>query len=346
MSASETLSINTNDTDHVTLTRWLLGGLRDNAEATGDFTYILSSIQLACKVVATAVRKSGIANLTGLAGGANVQGEEVKKLDVLANDTFINALRASKVVSVMVSEENEEPILVESQHGKYVITFDPLDGSSNIDCGVSVGSIFGIWKQLQPGTKGSINDALQSGRKMVAAGYCLYGSFTQLILSIEKGSVNGFTLDPALGEFILTHPSIKIPARGAIYSANEGNQSAWVDDEIRQYVKSKNNPPEGVKPYSARYVGSMVADVHRTLLYGGIFMYPADKKSKNGKLRILYEGFPMSYILEAAGGKATTGRQDVLDIIPTSIHMRTPIILGSPEDVDDVLALYKKSAST
>jgi len=151
--------------------------------------------------------------------------------------------------------------------------------------------------------------------------------------------------DPALGEFILTHPDIKIQPRGAIYSANEGNQSAWIDDEIRQYVRSKNSPTDGSKPYSARYVGSMVADVHRTLLYGGIFMYPADKKSKNGKLRILYEGFPMAYIVETAGGKATTGREDILDIIPTSIHMRTPIILGSKDDVDDVLALYQKNAA-
>jgi fructose-1,6-bisphosphatase I len=339
----QTLSIQTNDTDHITLTRWILGGLMTNKEATGEFTYILSSIQLACKVVATAVRKAGIANLTGLAGTDNVQGEAVKKLDILANDTFINALRASKVVSVMVSEENEEPIILDEVHcGKYVVTFDPLDGSSNIDCGVSIGSIFGIWEQLSPGTRGTKEDALQSGRHMVAAGYCLYGSFTQLILSIRKDSVNGFTLDPTLGEFILTHPHIQIPARGAIYSINEGNQSVWLDDEIRQYVKQKNDPKDGAKPYSSRYVGSMVADVHRTLLYGGIFIYPADKKSKSGKLRILYEGFPMAYLLEAAGGRASTGRGDILDVVPTNIHMRTPIILGSPDDVNDLLALYNK----
>eukprot|EP00301_Raphidiophrys_heterophryoidea_P013263 c20635_g1_i1.p1 GENE.c20635_g1_i1~~c20635_g1_i1.p1 ORF type:complete len:363 (-),score=90.46 c20635_g1_i1:95-1132(-) len=337
------MTLDVDDTDHVTLTRWLLGGLSKNPQATGDFVYIMSSIQLACKVVAAAVRKSGIANLTGLAGAENVQGEEVKKLDVLANDTFINALRASKLVNVMVSEENEEPILCdEVEVGKYVLTFDPLDGSSNIDCGVSVGSIFGIWKQISPGTKGTIQDALQSGRQMVAAGYCMYGSFTQLILSIGGKSVEGFTLDPTLGEFILTHPNIRVPSRGKIYSVNEGNQTNWVDECVREYVQAKK---AGSKPYSLRYVGSMVADVHRTFLYGGIFLYPADHKSKNGKLRLLYEGFPMAYLCEAAGGKATTGHEDVLDIVPTSIHMRTPIVLGSPEDVDDVLALYAKQAA-
>lgn len=343
--AEQKYSLDTDDTDHITLTRWMLHNLRENPQATGDFTYILSSIQLACKVTAAAVRKSGIANLTGLAGGSNVQGEEVKKLDVMANETFINALKGSKVINVMVSEENEEVILVDDVDvGKYVITFDPLDGSSNIDCGVSVGTIFGIWHQLHPGTRGTVEDALQSGRKMVAAGYCLYGSFTQLVLAIGSKEVNGFSLDPALGEFILTHPNIRIPSRGKIYSCNEGNQSAWLDDEVRQYVRSKHTPPSGKKPYSARYVGSMVADVHRTFLYGGIFLYPADNKSTSGKLRLLYEGFPMAFLCEAAGGKATTGRMDVLDIVPKHIHERTPIILGSAEDVDDVLALYKASA--
>eukprot|EP00300_Choanocystis_sp_HF-7_P036286 c52127_g1_i1.p1 GENE.c52127_g1_i1~~c52127_g1_i1.p1 ORF type:complete len:354 (+),score=94.46 c52127_g1_i1:44-1105(+) len=333
----------TEQTDHITLTRWLLHGLQSSPGATGDFTYILQSIQLACKVTATAVRKSGLANLTGLAGNINVQGEEVKKLDILSNETFVNALRASKVINVMVSEEVEEPIILDdSEVGKYVITFDPLDGSSNIDCGVSVGTIFGIWLQIQPGTRGTVADALQSGRRMVAAGYCLYGSFTQLVLSIGGKSVDGFTLDPALGEFVLTHPNIRVPERGNIYSINEGNRSVWVDEAIREYVTSKHTPTDGSKPYSARYVGSMVADVHRTFLYGGIFLYPADKKSKSGKLRILYEGFPMAYLCEAAGGLASTGYEHVLDRVPTHIHERTPIILGSRLDVEDVLALYAK----
>lgn len=340
-------SMDVDERDHVTLTRWLLGGLKAHPSATGDFTYIMSSLQLACKVTASAIRKSGIANMTGLAGEQNVQGEDQKVLDVYANDVFINALRGTKMINVMVSEENEQVILVNPDDaGKYVITFDPLDGSSNIDCGVSVGTIFGIWRQLKPGEQGTVADALQTGREMVAAGYCLYGSFCQLMLSIGGHSVEGFTLDPALGEFILTHPNVKLPSRGKIYSINEGNHDKWVDEEIRTYVAHKKSPPSGGSAYSARYVGSMVADVHRTLLYGGIFLYPADKKSKDGKLRLLYEGFPMAYLCEAAGGKAVTGRWngadsvDVLDIVPTSIHMRTPIIMGSPEDVDDVLALY------
>eukprot|EP00126_Sphaerothecum_destruens_P006856 Sdes_comp19558_c0_seq6m11216 len=223
---------------------------------------------------------------TGLAGGTNKTGDEQKKLDVLANEVFINALKSSGKVSVMVSEENEDAILVEpALRGPYCAVFDPLDGSSNIDCGVSIGTIFGIYR-VKENSEGKVSDVLRPGKEMVAAGYCMYGSSCCLVLCLGH-EVHGYTLDPTIGEFILTHDNIKIPPRGKTYSINEGNSLYW-DAATKEYVESKKFPKKG-NPYSARYIGSMVADVHRTLLYGGIFMYPADSKSPKGKLRILYE---------------------------------------------------------
>jgi len=218
--------------------------------------------------------------------------------------------------------------------------FDPLDGSSNIDCGVSIGTIFGIYI-LEDGKEGKLEHLLQPGTKMVAAGYCMYGSSCMLVLTTGNG-VNGFTLDPSLGEFILTHPDMKIPKKGKIYSVNEGNAKNW-DKPTTEYVNNCKFPKEG-SAKSLRYVGSMVADVHRTLLYGGIFLYPADKKSPNGKLRVLYEVFPMSFIVEQAGGQSFTGKQRALEIVPKKIHDRSPIFLGSFDDVEEVKALYAKHA--
>eukprot|EP00126_Sphaerothecum_destruens_P006849 Sdes_comp19558_c0_seq2m11210 len=299
---------------------------------------------------------------TGLAGGTNKTGDEQKKLDVLANEVFINALKSSGKVSVMVSEENEDAILVEpALRGPYCAVFDPLDGSSNIDCGVSIGTIFGIYR-VKENSEGKVSDVLRPGKEMVAAGYCMYGSSCCLVLCLGH-EVHGYTLDPVticafysifriqgpikpssfhqtIGEFILTHDNIKIPPRGKTYSINEGNSLYW-DAATKEYVESKKFPKKG-NPYSARYIGSMVADVHRTLLYGGIFMYPADSKSPKGKLRILYEGFPMAYLVEKAGGKATTGLSRILDIQPEHIHDRSAVFLGSSEDVTDVEELYKK----
>jgi fructose-1,6-bisphosphatase I len=292
--------------------------------------------------------------LTGLAGKSNVQGEDVKKLDELSNSIFVNSLKSSRKCCVLVSEELDNEIIIEDPEirGKYCVVFDPLDGSSNIDCGVSIGTIFGIYRiQDQDPLKHtpSVKDVLRPGRELRAAGYCLYGSSTVLVLSTGNG-VNGYTLDTSIGEFILTHPNIKIPERGKIYSVNEGNSVYW-DDACKEYfakVKGEKDAQDGkeIKPYSARYVGSMVADVHRTLMYGGIFAYPADKKSKNGKLRLLYEGNPMSFIIEQAGGKASTGKQRVLDLMPASIHERAPVFLGSKLDVEDLEACYKKHSST
>jgi len=331
--------------DIVTLTRHVLSDqFRLGATATGDLTLLLTAITTTSKFIATNVRRARLINLIGMAGETNVQGEEQKKLDVLSNDIMINSLRASGKTAVLVSEENEEAIFIEDRYkGKYCVVFDPLDGSSNIDAGVNIGTIFGIYHIGDPNSKATVQDVLKPGSQMVAAGYCMYGSSANLVLSTGNG-VNGYTLDPGLGEFILTHPDIKIPARGKIYSFNEGN-SVYFHPPVTSYLNSIKFPPSGKAPYSARYIGSMVADVHRTLLYGGIFGYPDDKKSKKGKLRLLYEAFPMAYLTEQAGGLATTGTKRILDIQPTQIHERCPVFLGSKEDVQDLVKFYEADAS-
>lgn len=327
------------DSNCMTLTRFVLASQRKAPNATGDLTQLLNSIQTAVKAIQSAVRKAGIASLHGISGETNVQGEEVKKLDVLSNELFVNMLKSSYTTCMLVSEENENIIEVETErHGKYIVCFDPLDGSSNIDCLVSIGSIFGIYRKTSPGDP-VVADALQPGSNLVAAGYALYGSATMMVLSFGDG-VNGFMYDPSIGEFVLTDPNMTIPERGKIYSINEGYTHIW-DPAIREYVNSKKDPAVG-KPYGARYVGSMVADVHRTIKYGGIFLYPATSDSPKGKLRLLYEGIPMAFLVTQAGGLATNGKIPILDIIPESIHQRAPIFLGSKKDVEDVMAVIKK----
>lgn len=325
-------------TDLMTLTRYVLNEQSKYPESKGDFTILLNHIVFGCKFVCSAVNKAGLAKLIGLAGDKNVQGEEQKKLDVLSNEVFIKALTSSGRTCVLISEEDEEATFVDpSLRGRYCVVFDPLDGSSNIDCGVSIGTIFGIY-MIKDKDNAKVEDVLQPGKKMVAAGYCMYGSSCMLVLTTGSG-VNGFTLDPSLGEFILTHPNIKIPKKGTIYSVNEGNAKNW-DEPTARYVEKCKFPEDGSSPKSLRYVGSMVADVHRTLLYGGIFLYPADKKSPNGKLRVLYEVFPMSFIMEQAGGQAFTGKERALDLVPAKIHERSPVFLGSYDDVEEIKTLY------
>ncbi|CAL1705053.1 unnamed protein product [Somion occarium] len=256
---------------------------------------------------------------------------------------MINSLRASGKTAVLVSEELDEAVFIDEKHrGKYCVVFDPLDGSSNIDAGVNIGTIFGIY-HIRPDSKGTLQDVLRPGSEMVAAGYTMYGSSANLVLTTGKG-VNGYTLDAALGEFILTHPNIRVPPRGKIYSFNEGN-SMYFHEPVTKYLNSLKYPSNGKLPYSARYIGSMVADVHRTLLYGGIFGYPDDKKSKNGKLRLLYEAFPMAFLTEQAGGIATTGTKRILDIVPTDIHQRCSVFLGSKDDVADLQKFYQQEAA-
>eukprot|EP00092_Neocalanus_flemingeri_P026107 GFUD01028293.1.p1 GENE.GFUD01028293.1~~GFUD01028293.1.p1 ORF type:complete len:336 (+),score=103.43 GFUD01028293.1:203-1210(+) len=325
------------DTNCMTLTRFILAEQKKYApHGTGDLTQLLSSLQSACKAVSAAVRRAGISELFGAAGNTNVQGEEVKKLDILANDLFINMLRSSYAAALLVSEENDNEIEVETERqGKYIVTFDPLDGSSNIDCLVSIGSIFAIFRKPNEGPLAP-GDALQSGRQIVAAGYALYGSATMMVLSTGHG-VNGFMLDPSIGEFVLTDKNMTCKPRGKIYSINEGYEEKW-DPAIREYVKSKKQG----KAYGGRYIGSMVADVHRTLKYGGIFMYPATADNPSGKLRVLYECMPMAFLMEQAGGVAHTGEKPVLDFVPTKLHERCPIYLGSKDDVEDLLEVIAK----
>jgi len=331
-------------TEHpITLTHHILETQRHHPGASGDLSTLLHAFEIASKYVSSQVRAAGIFKIYGAEGSVNVQGEEVKKLDVLANDSFITSLRRSKKVCIMVSEENTDPILVEDPSGKYVAVFDPLDGSSNIDANIAIGTIFGIYHRTSSHEqKPTIQDVLQPGNKLVAAGYAMYGSATVLVLTVEGEGVDGFTLDPSTGEFVLTHPNIKIPPKnkGQIYSVNEGNSKYW-DESTLKYVHSIKFPEKG-SPYKSRYIGSMVADVHRTLLYGGIFMYPADKNSKDGKLRLLYEANPMAMLTEAAGGKASTGTERILDIVPKSAHQRTPVFLGNSDDVADVETCYRE----
>jgi len=322
------------DRDPKTLTRWILDS--QPPEATGDLSLILNSVQLACKVISNAAAKAGIFNLYGVAGSENASGDQVKKLDVFSNDVFINCMEFTGKIAVMASEENETPIFCENaKDGKYCIVFDPLDGSSNIDANVSVGTIFGIYRIQNVGNP-TREDLLQPGTEQVCAGYAMYGGACMLVLSFGK-DVQGFTLDPTIGEFVLTHPNIRIPSKGKIYSVNEGNSAKW-DRAVAEYV---DNAKFGKKPKKARYIGSMVGDMHRTLLYGGLFMYPSDQKNKNGKLRLCYELNPMAFLCEAAGGIATTGLERILTIKPEAIHTRRPIVIGSRSDVLELGNLYK-----
>lgn len=326
-------------TDFLTLTKHFLTEQQKNDKATGDFTILMNAIQFTCKVIAHNIRRANLLSLGGLAGAVNSTGDDQKKLDIISNDIFLDAMKACGRVAVIVSEEEEEAIIVEGTNGRYCVACDPIDGSSNLDAGVSVGTIFGIYR-VQEGSTGSVKDVLRSGTEMIVAGYCMYAASANLIITTGNG-LNGFTLDSALGEFILTHPNMKIPKSRSIYSVNEGNTMYW-DEPCKKYFESLKAPEAGGKPYSARYIGSMVADVHRTLLYGGIFAYPADSKSKKGKLRVLYECFPMAMITEQAGGVATDGRRRILDITPSEIHERSGIFLGSENEVKKLMSFYDK----
>ncbi|KAM9743382.1 fructose-1,6-bisphosphatase isozyme 2 [Menidia menidia] len=294
----------------------------------------------AIKAISSAVRKAGLAHLQGLAGSVNVTGDEVKKLDVLSNALVINMLQASYSTCCMVSEEDQGLIITpKDKRGKYVVCFDPLDGSSNIDCLASIGTIFAIYKRVSEGEPSDC-DALQPGRNIVCAGYALYGSATLVALSTGAG-LNFFMLDPAIGEFLLTERNVKIKPKGKTYSINEG-YAKYFHPSINEYLKHKKFPEDGSPPYGSRYVGSMVSDVHRTIAYGGIFMYPANEKSPQGKLRLLYECNPIAFLMEQAGGLASTGVGPVLDLKPEGLHQRVPFIVGSPEDVNEYLAFVKK----
>lgn len=277
------------------------------------------------------VRRAGLVDILGAAGDTNVQGEEQQKLDVIANETMQQAIEYTRRVCVMASEEDEAPVPIENNPGKYVMLYDPLDGSSNIDVNVSIGTIFSIHRRISKTGPGRLEDCLQPGRRQVAAGYVIYGSSTVLVYTAGHG-VHVFTLDPTIGEFRLCNSGIRTPPVGAYYSINESYYNRWTDG-YRRVVQALKGADGGDKRKNARYIGSLVADFHRNLLAGGVFMYPADSKSPHGKLRLLYEAAPLAFIAEQAGGAATDGNRPILDIKPTELHQRTPLVIGSSEDV-------------
>ncbi|MBK6913225.1 MAG: class 1 fructose-bisphosphatase [Ignavibacteriales bacterium] len=328
----------------MTLARHIIEGERMHPEATGELSDLLHDLSLAAKVISLEVNKAGLIDIIGFTGSENVHGEKVKKLDILAHEMLVKAMDHGGHLCAMASEEEEDIIHIPDQFnvGKYVLLFDPLDGSSNIDANINIGTIFSIFKRKSPeGTRGTLADCLQRGVDQVAAGYVVYGSSTMLVYSTGHG-VHGFTLDPSFGEFILSHEDIKIPEKGKIYSINEGNYLYW-HPGLKKYIKYlQREDKETNRPYSGRYIGSMVADIHRTLLYGGIFMYPSDSRSPNGKLRLMYECNPMAYLVEAAGGRAINGKQRILEVQPSSLHQRVPIYIGSPYDVTVVEDFLKK----
>ncbi|KAK7183585.1 hypothetical protein DPSP01_010421 [Paraphaeosphaeria sporulosa] len=331
------------NTDIITLTRFLTEEQAKHKEATGDFTLLCHALQFAFKSISYYIRRSTLINLTGLAGNTNSTGDDQKKLDVIGNDLFISAMRSCGRVRLLVSEEEEECITFdEFPSARYAVACDPIDGSSNLDAGVSVGTIFSVYK-LDEGAKGTKEDLLLAGTEMVASGFTMYGASAQLVITMKGGNVNGFTLDNNFGEFILTHPNMRIPKKRAIYSVNEGNSLYW-EEPVKEYINGLKYPAEeGGKPYSARYIGSMVADAYRTLLYGGIFAYPADKKSPKGKLRILYECAPMAMVFENAGGLAVNSKmQRMMEVVPEHIHDRSGIFMGSEQEVQRVIDVHKK----
>ena len=318
-----------------TLARHIYEEERKYPQATGELSDLLHDLSLAAKVISLEVNKAGLVDILGFTGDQNVHGENVKKLDIFANDMMIKAMDHGGHLCVMASEEEEDIIHIPPDFyiGKYVLLFDPLDGSSNIDANVSIGTIFSIYRRISPEDgPGTMEDCLQPGIKQVAAGYIIYGSSTIFVYTAGNG-VHGFTLDPSFGEFILSHPDIKTPKKSKIYSINEGNYLYW-HPGLKKYIKWLQDEDKATdRPYSSRYIGSMVSDIHRNLLYGGIYMYPADSRNPNGKLRLMYECNPMAFIVEQAGGRASNGKQRMLDIKPTSLHQRTPIFIGSEEDV-------------
>lgn len=310
--------------------------------ATGEFTSLMNEILVAAKIISLEVNKAGIGgHILGITGNVNVHGDEVQKLDEFANSTFVNIMSKSGAVCAITSEEMIAPVIISKEDaGKYIFMMDPLDGSSNIDVNVSIGTIFSIYRKKSAGDSVKDEDLLQKGVDQIAGGYIVYGSSTMFVYSAGNG-VHGFTLDPSLGEFFLSHPDIKIPDQGNIYSVNEGNTCIWEDNQINLIKYFKEIDKETKRPYRGRYIGSMVSDFHRTLLKGGIFMYPSDSKNPNGKLRFAFEASPLAFIVENAGGCASTGKKRILDIIPSNIHQCVPLYIGSRIDVETVERFLK-----
>jgi len=327
-----------------TLSEFIIEKQDDFPFASGELTRLLNDIVIASKIVNREVNKAGLADILGATTQENIQGETQQKLDVFADDQFIAALKNGGEACGIASEENDDFLAFDSlrsKNGKYIVAFDPLDGSSNIDVNVSIGTIFSIYRRVsEMGTLATEADFLQKGENQVAAGYVIYGSSTMLVYTTGNG-VNGFTLDPSIGEYCLSHPNLSIPKNGKIYSINEGNL-AYCSDAINNYIaycKEIDKPTN--RPYSARYIGSMVADFHRNMIKGGIFIYPETTKAPKGKLRLLYECNPMAFLMEQAGGIASTGKHRIMEIEPEELHQRVPTIMGSKNMVKELLSLYK-----
>ena len=323
----------------LTLDEFTIQQLRNFPHATGELSSLLRDLGLAAKRVNVEVNKAGLVDILGDYGSVNVQGEDVKKLDIFANNQFMKVLQHGVSCAGIASEEMDDVVIFDdeiSNNSKYVVMFDPLDGSGNIDVNISIGTIFGVYRRLsEKGKPCNEKDFLQKGMQQVAAGYIVYGSSTMLVYATRRG-VNGFTLDPSIGEFCLSHPDIQCPPSGNIYSVNHGNFFRY-DKGVQEYITAcqKKDKTSG-GPYTQRYIGSMVADVHRGLIKGGIFMYPGTTDKPNGKLRLAYECNPFAFIIEVAGGRATNGKERILEIEPTTLHQRVPMFIGSKDMMDEL----------
>lgn len=321
-------------TSVVTIERFIIEEERNHPEATGELSGILYDLALAAKMIANKVRSAGLADILGSAESENVQGEVQQKLDIMANEIIVKAMDHGGRLCAMASEE-EPGIIQIPEHfkcGKYCLLFDPLDGSSNIDVNVPVGTIFSVVRKITRGRHGELEDMLQPGRRQVAAGYVIYGSSTMMVYTTGQGA-HGFTLDPSIGEFLLSHPNIRIPEQGRYLSVNDSYEELW-DDRVRSVMRHYKGLEGGRRALSTRYVGSLVADFHRNLLGGGIFAYPANRKTPKGKLRLLYEANPLAFIVEQAGGAASNGTQRIQDVLPDELHQRTPLYIGSKSEVE------------
>jgi fructose-1,6-bisphosphatase I len=329
----------------ITLDEFTIQQTRKFPKATGELSALLRDISLACKLINKQVNKAGLVDIIGKFGATNVQGEEQMKLDIYSDEMLINVLRNSNECAGIASEENDDFIAFDddySVNSKYVVLFDPLDGSSNIDVNASIGTIFSIYRRVSPlGSPCTKEDFLQPGNKLMAAGYVIYGSSTMLVYATRLG-VNGFTLEPSIGEFCLSHPDMVCSENGKIYSLNQGNACHYDEAMIGFLDYCMEYNKEESRPFSLRYIGSMVADLHRTLIKGGVFIYPGDKKSPKGKLRLQYECNPLSFIVEAAGGLSTDGEHRILDIQPSELHQRIPIFIGSKNMVNKAMEFVAK----
>jgi fructose-1,6-bisphosphatase I len=324
------------DRSVITIERHIIEQERQYPDASGAFSNILYDLAFAAKMISREVNMAGLVDILGGTDERNIHGEDVQKLDAWANDVIFRALDHGGHLCCMASEENETILQIPEKFptGRYSLVFDPLDGSSNIDANVSIGTIFAIHRKISDHPRGCEIDCMQAGRNQVAAGYIVYGSSTMMVYTTGTG-VHGFTLDPSIGEFLLSHPNIRIPSPPQrIYSVNEGNFSRWSEGQRRLVNHLKGLDGTNDRPFSSRYVGSLVADFHRTLLYGGLFMYPADRKSPRGKLRLLYEAAPLAFICEHAGGAAIDGERAILDLQPETLHQRTPLYIGAREYID------------